>query len=306
MTQTAPRVCIILVNWNRSDEVLRCLKRIDAIAGPSREIIIVDNGSTDGSLECFGQLRRNDVRLIALSANKGPSYARNAGLEAARSEYTFFLDSDALPGRWALAELVRSLDAEPTIGIAGCQILAGKSRRIDQWIYAQSVEVWRNRPFDTYSFSAAGAMGRTQVLKDVGGFWSDLFIYNEEVDLSIRVIRAGYRVVYRPSAKVFHMPASTGRVPSDAYWFYQVRNWIWIFYRYYPFPQRLQKVLLYGGLYLAKSGVAGKIPTCMRGILAGLRRTDIIRDYRDKLSVSEIRRLDGLNARTARNIRFGR
>ena len=91
-----------------------------------------------------------------------------------------------------LKVLVDRMEGEPDLGILGCRILNWNSRRIDQWVYAQPYETHGNRPFDTYSFSAAGALVRASVIKDIGGFWERLFIYNEEVDLAVRVIRHGF------------------------------------------------------------------------------------------------------------------
>jgi GT2 family glycosyltransferase len=200
--------------------------------------------------------------------------------------------------------LVARMDRDPTVGVLGCRIVNGFSRGLDQWIYAEPAETHERVEFETYSFSAAGAMARTDALREAGLFWKELFIYNEEVDLSIRVIRAGYKILYCPDVAVYHFPSARGRNGPDAYWRCQIRNWIWIFYRYYPAAERRRKVAMYSLIYMIKGLRNRQFRACLSGIMAGLRQTEIIGQYADKLSEEEIRRLAALNTRT--RIRAGR
>ena len=232
-------VSIVIVNWNRFEDVARNVRHLDRLRGrgPTFEVIVVDNGSTDGDA---GRLAAFDsVRLVRLDANYGPSSARNRGIEAALGRYILFLDSDAYLSRKALAPLVRLMDGDPRVGIVGCRVMNGHTRKLDQWVYAQPASTHEKLGFESYSFSAAGALARASALREAGAFWEDLFIYNEEVDLSIRVIRAGYTVRYAPEATVLHFALPRGRGGPSSYWYYQSRNWIWIFYRYYPSPEAL-------------------------------------------------------------------
>jgi GT2 family glycosyltransferase len=160
------------------------------------------------------------------------------------------------------------------------------------------------REFETYSFSAAGAIARAAALRAAGPFWDELFIYNEEVDLSIRILRAGYRIVYSPAVRVYHHVSESGRVPSGAYWRLLIRNWIWIFYRHYPRHERLKKIVVYSTLYLIKGALNRAIADCFKGIVEGLRATEIIGRYPDKLSPEEMHRLYALNRRS--RVKIGR
>lgn len=301
---SSPRVSIVVVNWNRADDVIACVRHLETLRGenPSFEVIVVDNGSTDGSPERLAELP--GVRLIRSAENLGPARGRNLGIEAAAGDYLFFVDSDALIGRRTLAHLVARMDRDPKVGIAGCRILRRCSRTLDQWIYAEPAATHARLEFETYSFSAAGAMMRTDAIRAVGGFWSELFIYNEEVDLSIRVIRAGYSILYVPKARVFHFPSLQGRKGASSYWYYQIRNWIWIFYRYYPVGERRRKVALYSAVYLVKGTLNRQLAACWSGIRAGLRETELIARFEDKLTQDELRRLASLNRR--RSLRASR
>lgn len=234
-----PDVSIVIVNWNRRDDVLKSLGYLRFQGQVHFEVIVVDNGSTDGSAERLREI--TGIKFIELKSNLGPCKARNVGIEHARGRYILFLDSDAVLSKWKLARLVERMDRDPTIGILACRIINGKTRGIDQWIYSEPETPGQRREFETYSFSAAGAIVRAQAVRDAGLFWDQLFIYNEEVDLSIRVMRIGYRIVYFPEVRVYHCPSTNGRHGASEYLRFQIRNWIWIFYRYYPSQFRARK-----------------------------------------------------------------
>jgi N-acetylglucosaminyl-diphospho-decaprenol L-rhamnosyltransferase len=167
------KLTVIVVNWNRCDDVIRCVCHLTKVLGPGSEIIVVDNGSTDGSAERLAALPA--IRLIVLGANVGPSEARNVGIRAAGGEHLLFLDSDALLSRHGLERLVTRMDARPDVGVIGCRIVNAATRRLDQWIYAQRAETHEYAEFETYSFSAAGALVRAEALRRVGPFWGELF-----------------------------------------------------------------------------------------------------------------------------------
>ncbi|HEX8322632.1 MAG TPA: glycosyltransferase family 2 protein [Tepidisphaeraceae bacterium] len=292
-TAVQPKVSVVLVNWNRYDDIMFALAALRRVTYPNIEIIVVDNNSEDGSPERL--LKEPDVALVRLCRNCGPSEARNVGMQAAEGKYIFLLDSDAVVAPETISVLVDRMEGEDDLGILGCRILNYHSRRIDQWVYSQPYASHGNRPFDTYSFSAAGAMIRASTLKQVGGFWERLFIYNEEVDLAVRVLRAGYRVAYEPDAHVLHRPSSNGRVNSANYFYYQVRNWIWIFFRHYPFWARWRKIGMYSSMYLIK-GVLNRHPlAAIKGVLAGLLGIDAVSEFPEKMSYAEARRMDELN-----------
>jgi GT2 family glycosyltransferase len=295
-------VSVIIVNWNRVDALQEALHYLRFQRGVRFEVLVIDNGSTDGSAERLSGMP--SIRWIGLESNVGPAQARNIGIANARGRYLFFLDSDAVVAKSGLARLVARMDRDPTIGIVACRVIGCPSRRTDQWIYQYPRATHEHREFDTYSFSAAGAMVRSEAIRDAGRFWDALFIYNEEVDLSIRVLRAGFRVIYSPKVRVYHRPCTSGRMPAATYWHLQVRNWIWISYRYYSTLPRMRNILLHVGGYLIKGLVNGQLRACLSGILAGLVRTDIIRRFPDKLTREEQRLIRSLSRRYT--LRLGR
>ena len=294
-TTGLPLVSIVLVNWNRAADILDNIRWLRNQTWTNREIIIVDNGSRDDSVTLLRQI--DDVRLIELPENLGPAQARNEGILCARGEFILLLDSDSYLGRRGLSKLVARMQLDPTIGIIGCRIMNWFTGDIDQWFYPQSYEQMGDTEFETYSFSGAGALLRTDVVRKAGGFWNELFIYNEEVDLSIGVFRGGHRIIYTPEVPVFHRSSPNGRVPTQRFFYYQIRNWIWILYRHYPFWPRVMRVSLLSAVYLIKGLRAGYTKACLRGIFDGLRGRQWIGHFTPKLSSDEIRRLSTLNRR---------
>jgi GT2 family glycosyltransferase len=295
-------VSIIIVNWNRLDDVLKSLHYLEYQTELRTEVVVVDNGSTDGSAERLSRIRW--IRLIRLATNVGPAEARNHGMRSARGRYILFLDSDAVLPKSGLAKLVSRMELDPTIGIIACRIVNSQTRKADAWIHAVPASSHEFREFDTYSFSAAGAIARTRALRAAGPFWDELFIYNEEVDLSIRMLKAGYRIVYSPVVRVYHHVSANGRVASGAYWRLVIRNWIWIFYRHYPTRERAKKIVTYSIVYLIKGALNRRLTYCLKGLLEGLWHTEIIRRFPDKLTRNEVDRLYELNRRT--RLKIGR
>ena len=292
---TLPMVSVILVNWNRCKDILDNIRWLRNQTWQNQEIIVVDNGSTDDSLK---ELRSTQgILLIELPENLGPARARNEGIRKATGDYILFLDSDSYLGRTGLEKLVTRMEQDPAIGVIGCRILNWFTGDIDQWFYPGSYEQFGDTEFETYSFSGAGALLRTSAVRSAGGFWDELFIYNEEVDLSIGIIRGGHRIIYNPDIPVFHRCSPSGRVPPQRYYYYQIRNWIWILYRHYPLRQRLIRAASLSFVYLIKGFRAGQLAASLRGIIDGLRGTRWIDHYSSKLSASQVQKLAALNRR---------
>ena len=264
-------------------------------------MVVVDNGSTDGSVEHLSRIE--SIKFIGLGSNVGPAKARNIGIEHASGQYVFFLDSDAVLAKSALARLVERMESDHSVGIAGCRIVDGRTRKIDQWFYQYPAATHEHVEFDTYSFSAAGAMVRAEALRDAGPFWDDLFIYNEEVDLSIlrtagrisnHLLPQGTRL-----SRVLQQRPVRGRhllEPPDPQLDLDLLPLLQ--------PRSLAvKISEYVLLYILKGLVNGHLHACLTGIWAGLAKSSIRRRYPDKLTRAETVRIRSLSRRL--RVRFG-
>jgi GT2 family glycosyltransferase len=236
-----PRTSIVVINWNGRRWLDGCLAAVRRQRG-FFEIIVVDNASTDGSVEWLRQAP--GIRLVALDRNTGFAAGNNAGARQARgSDYLVFLNNDtAVQDGW-LEALVGALDAHPDAALATSHIAFMHDPSIvdsagDGYLRAGGAfKRWHGtrHPPGTHVEEVFGACGaafaiRRQVFESLAGFDERLFMVYEDVDLSYRARLAGHRCLYVPGAIVHHAgSASLGRGSAEAV-FYGQRNleWVWL------------------------------------------------------------------------------
>ena len=237
---SVPRVSAIVVSYNTRDHLLRCLEALLAPTGVSLEAILVDNASTDGSVEAV-RARFPGVRVIANAANLGFSRANNLGLRAARGPCVLVVNSDCEVRPDAVGTLCAILEARPDVAIVGPrtvgtdgapQLSFGPSLTpLAEWRQSRLVRgvkageaaalsrasALAQREQEPDWVSASCFLARREALDAVGGFDESFFLYEEDVDLCLRVRRAGWRVVYTPTAEVVHhLGRSMDRAPAFA------------------------------------------------------------------------------------------
>lgn len=214
-----PLVSVIIVNHNGIDFIGDCLKSVLESKYGNLEVIFVDNGSSDGSIK-FVRENFNDRRLkiIANNGSLGPAKGRNIGAREAGGKYLIFLDNDTKIEAGAIAELIKPLEREETIGAAQAKLLRmGMDRMYDcagdylgplGFLIERSKGVRDIGQFDyqadILSAKSAASVIRSGLFKDIGGFDDDYYMYLEETDLSFRVWLSGFRVVFAPNAVVYH------------------------------------------------------------------------------------------------------
>ena len=218
------RVAVAIPNWNGERFLPTCLTSLRGQLFADFEIIVVDNGSTDGSRELLAQ-RFPEVRVVSLGENRGVAAAFNAGVGATGAELVVLLNNDTEQDPGWLAGLVRAADEHPEAGFFASKLVdfydrrvldgAGDGVRLSGLPYRLGHGERDRGQFDSpgYVFSAcaAAAMYRRRMLEEVGPFDEDFVSYCEDGDLSFRANLAGYRCLYVPEAVVYHMgSASTG------------------------------------------------------------------------------------------------
>jgi GT2 family glycosyltransferase len=231
-----PEVSVVVINWNGRDYLRACLESLIRQRDADFEVIVVDNGSSDGSVEMVRQeyLGRGDfrVRLIANESNRGFCAANNQGFAEARGRFVAILNNDAEAEPGFLAALRRAFDVAPDIGMAAAKILVYEDpRRIDKvghLIYPDGQNRGRGTgELDIGQYDhmeeclwpdGCAAMYRKEMLDHIGGFDEDLFIFGDDAELGLRARMAGWRCLYVPEAVVRHhrggamKTGSTGRV----------------------------------------------------------------------------------------------
>ncbi len=249
--QMSPRISIIVLNWNGRDMLAECLSALRAQTLRDFEIIVVDNGSRDGSPEWLAA-NAPEVSVIRNSANLGFATANNQGIRAARAPLIAVLNNDALPEPDWLQVLVEAAERETWAGMFASRILL---RQPVGMIDSLGIEVDRagfawnrawgrystdpliSQPIEVFGPSGAAAVYRRAMLDQIGLFDEEFFIYYEDVDLAWRAQWAGWRCLYVPQAIVQHVHSATTKRGSPFKRRLLSRNKWWAIARNYPFSQ---------------------------------------------------------------------
>ncbi|MGC2064150.1 MAG: glycosyltransferase family 2 protein [Thermodesulfovibrionales bacterium] len=231
------KISVIIANLNGEQYLPDCLQALSEQTFRDFEVIVVDNGSTDGSLEF---LRKNypSVRVIALEKNTGFAGGNNRGFEASSAEFVATLNNDTIADRGWLEALYGAAEADRTIGMVASKIFLGREGgEIDSagmLLYPDGMSRQRghgeedNGQFDGIREvlfpSACAALYRHEMLKETGYFDEDFFSYCEDTDLGLRGRLAGWKAVLAPQATVRHLYSRTGGRYSEFKAFHVERN----------------------------------------------------------------------------------
>jgi N-acetylglucosaminyl-diphospho-decaprenol L-rhamnosyltransferase len=202
--------------------LLNCLASIRANAGPC-EVVVVDNGSTDGSAEAVRQAYPG-IRAITQPENQGYAHANMIGFRESKGRHVLFLNSDTIVPPGTLPCLIDFLEKEPPIAACGPKLLRpggltqpyafGKDPRLTYLIaralvrlgFRASLHNWETvavQPVDW--ISGACLLVRRSAFEQVGGFDERIFMYFEDNDLCLRLRRAGWKIVYNPLVTITHV-----------------------------------------------------------------------------------------------------
>jgi hypothetical protein len=215
-----PFVSIVVLNFNGKQFLEKCLSSILSSDYPSFEAILVDNGSTDGSVKLVKDLFGCDSRLKIVRSNKNLGIAEgfNIGARAARGEYIAFQQNDVEPRPDWLEELVTVMERDPMIGAAQGKILSMLDRRtidcaggfLDSLGFTyrrghnEEDRGYYNEICECFLVHSLAMVFRKEALDKVGLFPPDFFLDKFDTDLSLRLWIAGYRVVYVPTSITYH------------------------------------------------------------------------------------------------------
>jgi len=222
-----PRVGAVVVSYNTRDDLLRCLASLRTDAGLPCEVTVVDNASADGSAEAV----RNaypDASLIENAVNVGFARACNQGIHGSSAPFVLLINSDAQVLSGSVAIMASLLDDRPDVGLVGPRTRSGdgaiqvsfgpdltpvaewrqrklvrgvRERRVSALARAEALAAREHEPDWV---SASCLLARRQALDAVGGFDEGFFLYEEDVDLCVRMRRAGWKILFTPRAEVVH------------------------------------------------------------------------------------------------------
>jgi len=280
-------ISVIVPNWNGRAHLERCLGSLQAQTYPDFEVVVVDNGSTDGSPELVSQ-QFPAVRLIRQATNLGFAAGSNVGFRATQSEFVATLNNDAWAEPAWLAELVQVMELQPRVGTCASQmLLVSRPGTLDSaGIIADRAGITWNRhssevaaqesdaPTEVFGACAGAALYRRAMLEDVGLFCEDFFCYLEDADLAWRARLRGWRCLYVPTAVVHHAHSASGREGSAFKNRLLGRNKIWLIARNYPAPHvwlHLPIIVAYDAGAVAYHLLARRDVSPLKGRVAGLR-----------------------------------
>ncbi len=223
------RAAVVIPNWNGERFLPTCLTSLRNQSFRDFETILVDNGSTDGSLALVSNVFP-EVSVRALGENAGFSAAANAGIRATGAEFVVLLNNDTEQDPGWLEALVRAAEGHPEAGFFASKLVdfhdhrvldgAGDAMRLSGLPYrlghGERDRGQFGRADYVFSACAAAALYRREMLDEIGLFDEDFVSYCEDGDLGFRAQLAGYRCLYVPEAVVYHMgSASSGGKRSD-------------------------------------------------------------------------------------------
>ena len=237
---------VIIVSWNGRHLLPDCLNSLQAQKFKKFETIVVDNGSSDGSVEWVHR-HHPEVRVVPLSSNQGFCAANNIGYHSVDTKYVALLNNDAVAHPLWLESLVDALEKNNQAGFAASKILHYEKpdtidRAGDSYTRA-GVGLLRGRGMSFHAYEkpewifgacAAAALYRKGMIDEIGFFDEDFFLLHEDVDLSFRAQLKGYGCLYVPTAEVYHKTSSSIVRDSNISIYYGHRNMEWVYLQNMP------------------------------------------------------------------------
>lgn len=293
-TENYPLIAVVIVNFNGRDLTLEAIKSVKDSTFKTLRVIVVDNGSSDGSVRVINQAFP-DVSIISNNENRGFAEGSNQGLAAAvemRADYIMFMNNDAVVDLSCITHLADYLarDAE-TAAVA--PYIFYYDRRSTIWFGGGDVKMWRGwighrhlrEEFTPDSHEVAESdyltgcifLGRTGVLEKAGGFDTGFSLYAEDVDLSLRLRGVGWKLAVEPQAHGFHkVSATAGGELSPFKAYHRGRSSVNLVKRHVKIWEvpTLAVGGFFGAMYavsrLLLSGRAGTAVALLKGMLDGM------------------------------------
>jgi len=245
MKEPIPKVSIVILNWNQRDMTLACLESLRKISYPNYEIIIVDNGSTDGSIEAIKK-EFPELTVIENGRNLGVAGGRNVGIEYVQqrgTDYLLLLDNDTIVHKDFMTEMVKAGESDNRAGIltgkiyfysepdkiwcAGCSLSLYR-RHISAIGYDEIDKGQYDDIREVEHVAGCCLMIKKKVIDEIGILDQNFIEYfTEDTDWCLRARKKGYKIMYVPKAKIWHHVIKKTSV-SERYWYLKGRNLMWL------------------------------------------------------------------------------
>jgi len=244
-------VYVIILNWNGWRDTSECIESCRKLRYPNFHLIIVDNGSTDGS-EAILRNRFPDIELIMTGHNLGFAGGNNAGIAHALShgaDYVWLLNNDTVVEPDSLSELVKVAEQYDRTGIVGSKIYYyDKPNKIwfagGTWNKHQSftghrglneIDTGQYEEITTVGFiSGCSLLARSTMIKEIGMMKEDYFLYWEDVDWNATAVEHGWKILFAPRSRIRHKVSSSTTDKSRTQSYYFMRSGLLFFQRHAP------------------------------------------------------------------------
>ena len=308
-------ISAIILNWNGINHLNDCLNSLKAQIFRDFEVVLVDNGSCDGSVE-FIREHFPWVHLVALPENVGFAEGNNLGLLKASGKYIVTLNNDTKVEPEFLGELLKPAVENPLVGMVAAKMLNFfETDRLDSigirattagmgvnvGVGEQDLGIY-DVPVEVFGACAGAALYRKKMLDEIGFFYGDFFAYYEDLDLAWRGRIAGWKAVTAPSAVAYHVHSSTSGRMSPFTVYHVHRNKWYVLLKNWPaalIMRHLCIVLVYDAASLLLAALRGRLLPALRARMHLLRDLPVLLQKRGdvarmrKVSSAEISQLLG-------------
>jgi GT2 family glycosyltransferase len=246
-----PQTLVVVLNWNSQEMTEECVRSVLAMEGDSFELLIVDNGSKDGSPE-YLRAAFPDIEVIANSRNLGFTGGCNVGMKRALergADYVLLVNNDTVVGRTFLADLLAESAANPKAGMVSPKIYYFEPQNRIWWAGGvfnlwQGIPRhigWRQTEAGRYETpvtidwaTGCGVLLKSAALRETGLFDERIFANGEDLDLSLRMRNLGWQIRYAPRAKMWHKEgfATRRNVGEYARKFTATRNVLYVMHKH--------------------------------------------------------------------------
>jgi GT2 family glycosyltransferase len=285
------RVSAVIVNYKQPQLTLDCIRSLLAALEPvggGTEVIVVDNGSADGSADAIATAFGDRVKVVAATTNLGFGQGVNTGATVARGDWLLLLNNDTTVQPDAVVCLLEAGESRPGIGTVAAQMrfashpgfVNSAGIGVDRLGVAfdrgmgEPAQAGALTVTDVFGASGGAALVRRTMFNALGGLDEAFFLYMEDADLAWRARASGWPCVYTPAAVVHHHHSATSRHGSTLKYFYVGRNRVWLLAKNATWRQLVRygvMMLAYDVGYVAYTAVRERTLAPLHGRLVGLR-----------------------------------
>jgi len=254
MAEKKIKISIIILSWNTKELLQQCLESLRPLTINHQssiiEVVVVDNGSTDGSVEVV-EKEFPTVILVKNKKNLGFGAANNQGMKIAKGEYFLLLNSDTIVKNDAVGKMAEFLEKRPQVGVVGCKLLnpdgtpqpsagpfpnlgvAAVMLFLEHW-FGDLVRATFPKTKEVDWVMGAAMMVRREVVDKVGFMDEGIFMYMDEVEWCYRIKRAGFKVMFYPGAEIVHLGGGSSKTGRKSPILNIYRGLLYFYKKHYP------------------------------------------------------------------------